>query len=85
MKTDGVEWTMMFKARRAPFFTALHPLGCDGERIAHRHLHGEAADDFAKRNNLRKLGSSKEAAAKWVAAPDEMGLWTSQMSGITLL
>lgn len=39
MKTDGVEWTMMFKA----------------------------ADDFAKRNKLRKLGDSKEAAAKWAA------------------
>ena len=30
----------------------------------------QAADDFAKRNKLRKLGDSKEAAAKWVAALD---------------
>ena len=30
----------------------------------------QAADDFAKRNKLWKLGDSKEAAAKWVAAPD---------------
>ena len=27
----------------------------------------KAADDFAKRNNLRKLGDSTEAAAKWAA------------------
>ena len=30
----------------------------------------QAADDFAKRNNLRKLGDSKEAAAKWAEDPD---------------
>ncbi|CAJ1332434.1 unnamed protein product [Effrenium voratum] len=32
----------------------------------------KAADDFAKKNNLRKLGDSKDAAAKWAAFyPDE--------------
>eukprot|EP00913_Durusdinium_trenchii_P026828 g25163.t2 len=32
----------------------------------------QAADDFAKKNKLRKLGDSKEAAAKWAAFyPDE--------------
>ena len=37
----------------------------------------QAADDFAKKNKLRKLGDSKEAAAKWAAFyPDEAGvLW----------